>query len=261
MLRHWVRHFKRVKWQVSDLAQPGFTIIELLVVIAIIAVLVAMSLPMLGDAQATARAVKCSSQLRQIGVAWHLFLGDHDDTFPRWQGNLQWFYGGLHPSAWNPAGATLQYRPLNPYVSRRLVNEKEAPLFRCPDDRNIPGVTRQYTAYEYFGNDYLMNAALLYISRDDPQTPTIWEFESLQLVDVSIPYSQLILAGDAQWYYSINDARWDAHFHNNQDVMNVLFLDGHVTYQQIKRGQVVTNAYSAIPQRVILIEEKDGGQG
>ena len=43
--------------------------------------------------------------------------------------------------------------------------------------------------------------------------------------------------------------------------MNVLFLDGHVTYQQIKRGQVVTNAYSAIPQRVILIEEKDGGQG
>jgi len=60
----------------------GFTLIELLVVIAIIAILAAMRIPALARAKARAQRLQCSSQMKQIGLAIQLFVGDHDDRYP-----------------------------------------------------------------------------------------------------------------------------------------------------------------------------------
>jgi prepilin-type N-terminal cleavage/methylation domain-containing protein/prepilin-type processing-associated H-X9-DG protein len=60
----------------------AFTLIELLVVIAIIAILAALLLPALSGAKARAQRLKCLSQMKQMGIAFTLFLGDRNDQYP-----------------------------------------------------------------------------------------------------------------------------------------------------------------------------------
>jgi prepilin-type N-terminal cleavage/methylation domain-containing protein len=55
--------------------RSGFTLIELLVVIAIIAVLIALLLPAVQQAREAARRASCKSNLHQIGIASHNYLG------------------------------------------------------------------------------------------------------------------------------------------------------------------------------------------
>jgi prepilin-type N-terminal cleavage/methylation domain-containing protein/prepilin-type processing-associated H-X9-DG protein len=60
----------------------AFTLIELLVVIAIIAILAAIIFPVFSRAQEQARKSACASNLKQIGLACHMYAQDHDELLP-----------------------------------------------------------------------------------------------------------------------------------------------------------------------------------
>jgi prepilin-type N-terminal cleavage/methylation domain-containing protein/prepilin-type processing-associated H-X9-DG protein len=61
----------------------GFTLIELLVVIAIIGILAAMLFPVFARARESARKIQCLANVKNIAIAFQMYLGDWDRLPPR----------------------------------------------------------------------------------------------------------------------------------------------------------------------------------
>jgi prepilin-type N-terminal cleavage/methylation domain-containing protein/prepilin-type processing-associated H-X9-DG protein len=60
----------------------AFTLIELLVTITILGILVSLAVPQVGRAIEKANSIKCSNNLRQIGISVGLYAQDNDNRFP-----------------------------------------------------------------------------------------------------------------------------------------------------------------------------------
>ncbi len=60
-----------------------FTLIELLTVVVVVTLLVAMMMPALSAARERARAVECMGNLKQIGVAYFIYVDDYNGVVPQ----------------------------------------------------------------------------------------------------------------------------------------------------------------------------------
>ena len=169
-----------------DVLPPGrhdaFTLIELLVVIAIIAILAALLLPVLGHAQQRAQRVACLSNLKQIGVAFDLYLGDHEDHFADRRDLKSSLPGGYHPWAtWPPSD------PRGGWAALVLHDEGAAySLWSCPAAvlSAIGNVVQSMQAFSTDTNDPVSRYWLWRFDRpDDPVSPEdFWGKSATQAV-------------------------------------------------------------------------------
>jgi len=186
--------------------RQGFTLIELLVVIAIIAILAAILFPVFASAREKARAASCLDNMKQIGTATHMYLGDYDDTFPMVRmpdethktPAVNW--GTYHGSRWNWKRAIAVYN-------------KSVAIWGCPSNDfqwdNAPGTTNakgdESNIYYQPGAKYAGQQPLLPVSYGlngavfHEGIPTLWGEENRprELSELADP-SNLIFVGESR---------------------------------------------------------------
>jgi prepilin-type processing-associated H-X9-DG protein/prepilin-type N-terminal cleavage/methylation domain-containing protein len=219
----------------------AFTLIELLIVIAVITILAAMLLPALARARATAQRADCVSNLRQLGLATEMYLGDNGNFFfnrcaAATAAGQQWWFGWLASGTEGQRGFDLSTGALFPYLHGSDVRLCPSPAWNSPQFK-LKGTN---VIFSYGCNAYLfagqsqkpVTAGKVLYPADTALYADAAQVNTFQTpASVSHPMFE-------EWYYLDLETNYtnpnntpNGHFRHAQKA-NVTFADGHVALEK-----------------------------
>ncbi len=207
--------------------KAGFTLIELLVVIAIIAILAAILFPVFAQAKSAAQAIKCMSNVRNLGLAHKLYLSDYDDR--------------VMPAAYaTDTGVVIWHDVLDPYI-------KNKEIWLCPTS-GLATTDASGVATSHFGyNAYYLTGLMTDFSNVFAPNPV--SDTSVEQPSDTIMFADSRTSVEGSWCgdegkYMLPPSMADADcwgrpnaIHN--EGFNVTWMDLHASKK--RPGQVYTN--------------------
>lgn len=225
----------------GQLAAGAFTLVELFVTIAILGLLAALLLPTLANGRVSAQRIKCVSNLRQLGLATHMYWDDNAAACFRYGGSatnggqLYWF-GWMGPGAEGQRTFDARLGVLYPYLQGRGIE-------LCPAFNYISPQFKLKANSASYGYGYN-----LFLSAPASQPPV----NSSRLLE---PATTALLADAAQvntwqapaaasnplleeWYYVDNGTNQPNGHFRHATKAEVVFCDGHAGAERMVPGSI-----------------------
>jgi prepilin-type N-terminal cleavage/methylation domain-containing protein/prepilin-type processing-associated H-X9-DG protein len=206
----------------------GFTLVELLVVIAILGVLIGLLLPAVQAARATSRRAHCLNNLKQIGLAFHLYLDTHDGQFPKSTHSA--FANRKPPWGYALAPFLDPTAPVEPGAATPPLRLFQG-VYHCSEDQREDRVEKQLWSYGqnvwFELRDFETGSVTGTYSG-----PTFWELKTIPATSKTILVAELESGPGSDhlmahaWYFGGTP---EVASQRHQNVSNYLWVDGHVS--------------------------------
>ena len=221
----------------------AFTLIELLVVIAIIVILAALLLPALARAKSKAQQTACLNNLRQIGIATIMYLGDNSGKYPGCYSIVPEVYAIWPVRLFSQVGTNraLFYCPAARPDSAWNTNVNKTLGARAPDGTRDPYGVSNSGRFSLGYNDWGLDlAARVQLGLGGDVNGGFYKGPVTEAMVVK-PVEMIMLAdskADASWDANLDpkeEGQWPSNRHSRRT--DIMFAEGHA--ESPKRKDVI----------------------